>query len=198
MVQQVPPTPAPAIADSPKVPPARAGSEPAHLGRSDAENRFAAALELMRGQHYEQARVLLTAMTRDYPDLIGPYLNLGIALERLGRTSEAEQAFRSALERKPDEALAYNQLGILYREEGRFAEARRAYERALEIDASYAQAHLNLGILLDLYLQQPEGALEHYQRYRELAGDTQGTVEKWVTDLKRRISERAAHGGTGS
>jgi len=161
-----------------------------------AERRFAAALDLIRRERFEQARILLVSITNEYPELVGPYLNLGIIYARLGRTADAEQAFRAALDRKPDNAIAYNQLGIVYREEGHFAEARQAYERAIEIDGAYAEAHLNLGILFDLYLQQPEAAILHYQRYRQLAGDSDGKVEKWIADLKRRLASQGARTGS--
>ena len=191
----VPATPQPAAKAPPAVPPEEATARVS----GDARGRFSAALEAIRGERYQEAQKILEPLTRDYPDLAGPYLNLGIVFARLGHTREAEQAFRAAIERRPDSAPAYSQLGVLYREEGRFADARRAYERALEIDSTYAEAHLNLGILFDLYLQQPEAALEHYQRFRDLAGDSQGVVEKWITDLKHRVAgQGSSPGGTGS
>ncbi len=62
--------------------------------------------------------------------------------------------------------------------------------RALELQPDYADAHLNLGILLELYLQQPQAALEHYARYHQLEGDQDKRVNLWITDLKRRLSAR--------
>jgi Flp pilus assembly protein TadD len=126
--------PAPAAKSPAPAPAPQAEGEPVRID-VDAEQRFAAALDLIRHERYEQAQAMLNSITRDHPDLAGPYVNLGIVDVRLGRPAEAERAFRSALDRQPDNAVAYNQLGVIYREQGRFAEARGAYERAIDIDA---------------------------------------------------------------
>ena len=62
-----------------------------------------------------------------------------------------------------------------------------AYQRAVEIDPNYAIAYLNLGVLCDLYLQQPQRALEAYERYLSLAGTPDEKVNGWVTELKKRL-----------
>lgn len=177
--------------------PAEAASGEATAARA-AELHFAAALDLMRRERYDDAAVAFTAMTRAYPDLAGPYLNLGIIYARTDRAAEAERALRAAMERNPTSAVAYNLLGLLYREAGRFEEARRAYEGALAVDGSYADAHLNLAILHDLYLQRPESALVHYELYRR-AGGEDAMLERWIADLRQRVAERrgsaAAAGG---
>jgi Flp pilus assembly protein TadD len=154
----------------------------------DVLGRYASALHLMQDQRYDRAGEILEAVTRSRPDLPGPYVNLGIAYLHLDRLADAERSLTRALELDPDNAaLVHNLLGVVYRKSGRFAEARRCYERALELDPGYADAHLNLGILLELYLQQPEAALEHYARYRQLGGADDARVNSWITDLKRRL-----------
>ena len=75
----------------------------------------------------------------------------------------------------------------MLRQRGQFAQARKAYEKALGINAAYASAHLNLGILNDLYLQNLDTALQHYQRYQVLTGDSDKQVAKWIIDLERRV-----------
>lgn len=177
--QEVPRAAVPGVADE------GAGAPEIAAG---AERHFAAALDLLRGGRFEEAGVAFTAMTRAYPALAGPYLNLGIIHARLGRPDEAEGALRASLERNPGSPVAYNLLGLLYRESGRFEEARRAYESALEIDANYADAHLNLAILNDLYLQRLETALAHYERYRQIEGGEDAMLERWIADLRQRLA----------
>jgi len=70
-------------------------------------------------------------------------------------------------------------------------QAKQHYLQALEINAEYANAHLNLGILLDIYLQQWNDALAHYQKYQELTDAKDDTVEKWIVDLQRRIDNKS-------
>ena len=68
-----------------------------------------------------------------------------------------------------------------------FKDADAAYQRAVQIDPQYAIAWLNLGVLCDLYLQQPERALEAYERYLSLAQPPDAKVNSWVTELKKRL-----------
>lgn len=140
----------------------------------------------MKAGQDSKAEALLLAFTREYPQLAGPHVNLGITYYRSGRLEQAEQALRRALDLNPSRADAYNHLGIVLRYRGRFEEARAAYEQALKLDANYSYAYLNLGILYDLYLFAPDKALTQYQHYQDLhAGDDQ-QVDKWIIDLKRR------------
>lgn len=122
-----------------------------------------------------------------YPEFSVPFINLGILHARDGRHAQAEEAFLAALERDPASAIAYNELGILYRRTGRFDAAEAAYQQAVRLDPGYAIAHLNLGVLFDLYLGQPERALEHYERYVALAQTPEPRVSNWVAELKLRL-----------
>jgi tetratricopeptide (TPR) repeat protein len=84
--------------------------------------------------------------------------------------------------------VAQNQLGIIQRQRGNFNQALTAYQRAIALDDNYALAHRNLGILYDIYLQQPDSALTHYEKYLLLSGDSSKEVSNWIIDLKRRIA----------
>ena len=148
------------------------------------------ALGLMVVDKLSEAERELTALAERQPTLAGPYANLGILYFRAGRTADAVKVLEHAIALNPRPAY-YNELGRVRRTEGRFDAAEQAYRRALELDPDYAYAHLNLGILYDLYLQQPDRALPHYERYRALAPGEAGTVEKWIADLKRRTSQAA-------
>ena len=148
------------------------------------------ALGLMQANHLPEAERELTALATRRPQLAGPYANLGILYFRAGRAQDAAKALECAITLNPRPAY-YNELGMVRRTEGRFDAAEQAYQRALELDADYAYAHLNLGILYDLYLQQPDRALPHYERYQALAPSDAGTVGKWIADLKRRTSQAA-------
>ena len=122
-----------------------------------------------------------------YPTYSGALLNLGILQARANRLEDAEKTLRSALERNSANAAAFNQLGIVYRKLGRFKEADESYQHAVQIDPQYALAWLNLGVLCDLYLQQPERALEAFERYLTLAPSPDAKVNNWVSELKKRI-----------
>jgi tetratricopeptide (TPR) repeat protein len=132
-----------------------------------------------------------------YPTYSGALLNLGILQARAGKLEDAEKTLQSAIERNAS-AAAFNQLGIVYRRLGRFTDADAAYQQALQIDPSYANAHLNLGVLCDLYLRQPQRALESYERYLQLAATPDAKVSGWVTELKARMGAQPRSARTDS
>jgi tetratricopeptide (TPR) repeat protein len=169
--------PAPAIAVESK---AESAENPA------VQRDFAGALSAMKLGRYKDAERMLLALTRIHPELSGPYANLGIVYFRLGKLPEATEALEKAIGINPDRAAYHNQLGIVYRQSGQLDKAREAYARALLIDSNYLNTHLNLGILYDLYLQEHDKALQHYERYQALLPSADVQVNKWIVDLKQR------------
>lgn len=150
------------------------------------------ALVLMRSGDYAAAIPVLRDFSGKNPELAGPYINLGIAHQHTGDSEAALSALNQALELNPDNAVAHLQRGILLREQGDFKAALDAYNQALKLQPDYALAHRNIGILYDLYLQQPGQALNHYQRYLDLVGEPDKTVNSWVVDLQRRTGSAQA------
>jgi hypothetical protein len=47
-----------------------------------------------------------------------------------------------------------------------------------------------LGVLYDLYLGEPQKALDQYQHYIQLAGDNK-QVAGWMVELKKRVGAPA-------
>ncbi|MBL8269187.1 tetratricopeptide repeat protein [Steroidobacter sp.] len=153
----------------------------------EAVQQFDRAVTLMSSGDLAQAEQGFRSLATAYPSYSGPLLNLGILHAKAGKLDEAEKAIREAIARNANNAAAFNQLGIVYRKLGRFKEADEAYTRAVQIDPNYALAYLNLGVLCDLYLQEPQRALEAYERYLQLAATPDAKVTGWVTELKKRI-----------
>jgi len=145
------------------------------------------AIAALKEGHAESAQILLARLARDGAEKPRLFTNLGLARFRLQEYELAERAFRQALARDPDDAVAHNHLGILERRKGRFEEALKSYQRAIEIDAKYARAHLNLGILFDLYLQDLEKALQQYRVYQTLTNGADEQVAGWIVDIERRL-----------
>jgi Flp pilus assembly protein TadD len=183
-----PPAPeAPAKQEVPADAAAAAGTAPIEQPLPpEAVQRFDQAVARMSGDAATAEREF-RALAETYPTYSGPLLNLAILQVKAGRFADAEQSLRAAVDRNGNNAQAFNQLGIVYRKLGRFKEADVAYQRAVELDPNYAIAWLNLGVLCDLYLQQPQRALEAYERYLTLAGAPDEKVSSWVTELKKRL-----------
>jgi len=122
-----------------------------------------------------------------YPDYSGAHVNLAIIHARNGDDAAAEASITDALILDPMQPQALNQLGMLLRRQGNFTAAENAYLKAVEADPEYALAHYNLGVLNDLYFQRLDAALQHYERYQEIAGEDK-LVMRWIADLKRRVT----------
>jgi tetratricopeptide (TPR) repeat protein len=184
-----PPKPVKAEAPAPKAVQVEPAVSP------ESRQLYQQALAALGAGRYAEAERGLLAVARREPQLAGPHANLGILYGRTARPAQALASLQEAVRLNPDRAAYYNELGVISRREGKFDDARRYYAKALDLDPSYAYAHLNIGILYDLYLQDAEKAMQHYQRYQELAPGEAGTVTKWIADLQQRERARQAKGG---
>jgi cellulose synthase operon protein C len=164
-------------------PPVPAGPViPKAPARANAE--FARALTLMRSDP-TQAILEFQVLTQSYPDLPGPYANLGILYRNANQLAEAEAAMAKAAERASWDAQTQSEYGITLRQAGKFPEARAAYEKALAANSSYAPAHRNLGVLLDLYLDDSLQAQTEFETYKQLTNEDK-PVSGWIAELKGR------------
>jgi protein O-mannosyl-transferase len=73
------------------------------------------------------------------------YNNLGLAYSRYGRRPEAIEAYKQAINIKPNLAESYANLGAAYANLGRLSEAMDAFKMAAQINPDLAEAHYNLG-----------------------------------------------------
>jgi tetratricopeptide (TPR) repeat protein len=183
-----------ACSSAPELPSTAAGAEqaaPVEPLPPEAVQQFDQAVLHMNAGDLAAAEQAFRSLAAAYPSYSGPLLNLGILQAKANRLEEAEKTLRSAIERNGANAAAFNQLGIVYRRLGRFTEADESYQRAVQADPNYALAWLNLGVLCDLYLQQPERALEAFERYLAVAASPDEKVATWVSELKKRVGAGA-------
>ena len=153
----------------------------------EAQTMYEQAVAVMASGDFLDAELRLKEFLLQYPGYPGAYVNLAIIHVNNEDDEAAQQAVDAALAIDPDYAPALNQLGMLLRRNGKFLEAEAAYLKAVTAAPDYALAHYNLGVLNELYLQRLDSALQHYERYQALVGDDP-QVEKWITDLRRRVS----------
>ena len=152
------------------------------------------AVAVMAGGDFLDAELRFKEFLLQYPGYPGAHVNLGIIHANNGNGGAARDAVDAALAINPNYAPALNQSGMLHRRNGKFHEAEAAYLKAVTAQPDYALAHYNLGVLNELYLQRLDAALQHFERYQEIVGEDK-QVEKWITDLKRRV---AAHRRTAN
>lgn len=147
------------------------------------------AMAALRDGLHDDAIKSLSDITGRHPDFAPAHINLGIAHFGAKQWERARNALLRALELDADNPVALNYLGMTYRELGRFAEAGEAYKRAMHANSRYAYAYLNMGILSDLYLGNPQDALDYYQQYQTLTGGSDKEVNQWVVELQRRMQQ---------
>ncbi len=169
---------------------ALAGSAAGPPVPAQAAQQYSEALKLMKAGRTADAESALKQLASAYPEFAGPDVNLGLLYLQGAHLVEAESAFKTALERNPTNAIAGNELGITERKLGKFAEAEAAYQRTIAADPNYAPAYLNLGVLYDLYLAEPQKALEQFEHYVQLAGENK-QVAGWMVELRKRVGAPA-------
>jgi tetratricopeptide (TPR) repeat protein len=149
-----------------------------------ANGEFTRALGLMRSDP-TQASLEFQLMTQSYPDLSGPFANLGILYRNANQLAESEASLQKATEKAPWDAATWTEYGVTLRQAGKFAEARAAYEKAIAANPAYAPAHRNLGVLLDLYLEDSMTAQTELETYKTLSGEDK-PVSGWLAELRSR------------
>ena len=105
----------------------------------------------------------LTRLVRIVPFDVFGHHNLAIALEALGRHSEAEASYRRALKANPKHAASHHGLGTLLSRQGRLDEALAQQRLGLEAEPKRAPAHLAVAhVLRELgRLREAEASYRH-------------------------------------
>jgi Tfp pilus assembly protein PilF len=162
----------------------------------EVRQRFELANVYMAGKDWPEAVAELQWLVQTQPDLSGPCLNLALVYQNLDELENAEELYRLALQRNPDNLVAYNQYAIFLRQQGRFAEAEKTYLQALESWEFDSQTHRNIGVLYDMYMGDQVSALQHFHRYQALSGTEDRAVAGWIADLNRQLMTLAQREST--
>lgn len=104
----------------------------------------------------------VSAATVEQPLAVEAVLARAALLQREGRTTAAEDLYRTVLADDPDHAGALHELGALRLQAGEFTEAAELFSRLIGRDPNSSSAHNNLGIALDR-LQRPAEAVRHFE-----------------------------------
>jgi len=90
-----------------------------------------------------QPFVPATALERKYQ--VAQYSNLGRRLALVGRSAEAEEAYRAALELMPDDAAAHGNLGKFLEDEARYQEAGAEFDEAIKLQPEHGSFWVQRG-----------------------------------------------------
>ncbi len=100
------------------------------------------------------------------PDFADGHCNLGNALMREGKVSEAIGQYEQAVRIKPDYVEAHNNLAMALAQTGRLEEAIAQFEQVLRFRPDLAEAHVNLATALVYVGRAPEAIAQCEQALR--------------------------------
>ncbi len=157
------------------------------------EELEAAKRELAGGAAAE-ALARIEALVRRNPDNVPLLTNLGHAQARLGRSEQAAESFRRAVELRPGLHFLHLNLGDAWVQAGRLAEARAAYERVVALDPRFPKAWLRLSDL-ELAADRPAAARAVLER-AVAAGTESAVLLTHLAVLQRATGDAAAARGS--
>jgi tetratricopeptide (TPR) repeat protein len=91
-----------------------------------------------------------------------PYYNLGLSYVALGKPQEASEAFKKAIEIKPDYADAHYNLGMLYSRGEQYPQAVEEFKQAIKARPDFAEARYSLALVY--YLTDDRAGLAAQQK----------------------------------
>jgi len=145
------------------------------------------ALDFMKVKSFNEAHNIFTDLTTIYPNLAGAYVNLAFIYKAKSNENKAELNTNKALEINPNNVDALIQIAASSQKKGEFKKVEKYLLTAEAIDKSNDTVQYNLGVLYELYLQQYDDAISHYENYIALSSnDDTETVKRWIKLLERK------------
>lgn len=155
---------------------------------TDLAEKFNQAVKYINKKKYDAAIELLVEVTGKTDKHSAPYINLAIAYSETGKIQDAEETLLKAIKINPAHPVTNNELGLVYRKTGRFSEAKKTYESVIKNYPQFLPTRKNLGILCDLFMNDLDCAIVHYEAYLKIRPNEK-EIKIWLTDLKRRAGQ---------
>lgn len=116
----------------------------------DPQARFLKGLILTEMNRPQEAIVVFTKLTEEFPESPEPYNNLAVIYAQQKQYDKARQALEMAIRTHPSYATAHENLGDIYAHM-----ASQAYDKALSIDSSITSAQTKLQMVRDMMTGTP-------------------------------------------
>jgi tetratricopeptide (TPR) repeat protein len=151
------------------------------------QTAYQKALELMKNKSFDEAHRIFSELIANYPNLAGAYVNLAFINKAQSDDTKAEENINKALKINPSNIDALIQRAAYSQNKGEFKKVELYLLAAEAVDSSNEIVQYNLAILYELYLQQYEDAIDHYENYIALSSnEDKETVKRWVMLLERK------------
>ncbi len=128
-------------------------------------------------RHWKSSLTLFTRARNITADNVTTRLNLGVALEALGRRDEALENYNSALRLEPARPQALYDIAVLFHHNDKLEVAKKYYEAALRAWPDYGKAHYNMGTILAKEDKVDE-ALFHFRACVQADAESAGAYSK--------------------
>lgn len=145
-----------------------------------------AVIALSKNQ-LDEAEKLFTEMSKLQPDFAGSWANLALIDIKKEQYQAAQNHIDTALAKNPNMPQALNIAGKLALRDGQLEQAKGYYQAAIQAKQDYALAHYNLALLYDVYYQDINNAVPHYELYLQYSEQEDEATARWLKGLKSTI-----------
>jgi len=131
----------------------------------------------------------LEKMTKENPDNVASWINLGNLYFDNGNYQKAIAAYTKSLELNPNNADVLTDLGIMYRRSGQPKKAVESFDKAAKVDPKNETALFNKGIVLMHDLNDLDGAIQAWQELVKRNPAATSLSGQSIKDLVERLKE---------
>lgn len=156
---------------------------------NDEKAAYKKALTFLNNENLSSAKEIFLQISNERPELAGPHANLAIIALKYKNPERALELVKIALNKNPKLAQALNLLAYLEQISGEILAAEKHYKEAIENKNDYAIAHYNLALLYDVYFQNIEKAIPHYEKYMKLINNEDKNTADWLEQIKRKVDK---------
>jgi cytochrome c-type biogenesis protein CcmH/NrfG len=132
----------------------------------------------------------LETETRQNPANVAAWVELGNAYFDTDQFEKSIQAYRKALDLKPDNADVWTDMGVMQRKAGRPQEAVKDFDQAIAVNPKHEVSRLNKGIVLLHDLKDTAGAIRAWEGLLEINPTAMApggvSVDQMVQSLKKQ------------
>jgi len=159
-------------------------------GNSETQfnKKYNIAITTLKQNNYTEAEKLFSELSSEQPNNDGPYCNLAIIYFKANDYDNALKLVSHAIELNKNNYQAYNLRAQINLKLGRVINAKDDYLKATKINPKYINAQYNLALLYDIYLQDLQNAIKHYEIYLSLINKPDERTQEWLNHLKGSIS----------
>lgn len=150
--------------------------------------KYRNGITALNNNELSKAQRIFNEFIRNKPELAGAYSNLALVHYKKNEFDKSFKLVNKALELNHKQAQALNLRAQIYITEGEIHKAKDDYLLAVKLKPEYINAQYNLALLYDIYLQEVELAIKHYNIYLSLLKRPDDKTIEWVKHLKGTLN----------